>query len=322
MSNRTRNSIIRTTATFLGAGLAAWGVHRLLERFREETEETIKVLHTRSQVYQTAKGPVEASISGEGPPVLVVHGAAGGFDQGEVRSEDFGGIQYISVSRPGYLRTPLDTGKSPSEQADALAALLDTLGIEKSGFIGTSTGGLIGILFALRHPDRCSALVLISAVNAPLPSKLSHYDTFSPLLAADFLPWTLLNAEMVLLIRPTLRKQVATNPEKKDTIQQLVQTAYPTSLRLSGMLNDAHQIDNLGELPLYKIQVPTMVVHGTADDVVPFEQGVRSANQIPGARFLPIYEGTHYCVLTHLEITRPAIMAFLSEHLEKLDQTN
>lgn len=316
MSKKSNHLIIKSTATLLGAGLVAWGVHRLLDRFHQETEETIEVLRTRSQVYQTQKGPVEASISGEGPPVLVVHGAAGGFDQGEVHSEEFHGVQYISVSRPGYLRTPLETGETPAEQADALAALLDTLGIEKVGFIGTSTGGLVGIYFALRYPDRCSALVLVSAVNAPLPSHLSHYGRFSPLLAADFLPWTLLNAEMLLLIRPTLRKQVATNPEKKETLQQLVQTAYPTSLRLSGMLNDAKQIDNLGELPLYQIRVPTMVIHGTADEIVPYEQGVRSANQIPGARFLPIYEGTHYSVLTHLEIIRPAIMAFLSEHLQ------
>ncbi len=315
MSAKRENSLIRSLATILGAGLTAWGVHKLLNRFQEETEETIQVLQMRSEVFQTAKGEMEASITGSGPPVLVVHGAAGGFDQGEVKSEEFSGVQYISVSRPGYLRTPLETGITPAEQADALAALLDTLGIRKAGFIGTSTGGLVGIHFALRHPERCSALVLVSAVNAPLPGHLSAYGRFSPLLEADFLPWALFRPELFVLRNPTLRKQVTPNSDKMSIIEELVQTAYPTSLRLSGMLNDATQIDNQGYLPLEEIRVPTMVIHGTADDVVPFEQGVSSAARIPGAKFLPVYEGTHYCVLTHLEVTRPAIMEFLDAHI-------
>ena len=105
--------------------------------------------------------------------------------------------------------------------------------------------------------------------------------------------------------------------DKMSIIEELVQTAYPTSLRLSGMLNDAYQIDHQGYIPLEEIRVPTLVIHGTADDVVPFEQGVNSASRIPGAKFLPVYEGTHYCVLTHLEVTRPAIMEFLEVHLSK-----
>lgn len=299
----------------IGAAAAVWGVRRLVDRFEEETKETIRSLERRSRVIDTSVGPVEISIHGEGPPVLVVHGAAGGYDQGEIQSEEFSGLQYISVSRPGYLRTPLSTGETPAEQADAFAALLDSLGIDKAGFIGTSTGGLVGLFFALRHPERCAALVLASAVNAPLPGKLAHYGNFSPLLATDFLPWTFLHPEALLLINPVLRKQIAADPDKVEVLGQILHTAYPTSLRLSGMLNDARQIDDLEEIPLESIRVPTLVIHGTRDQVVPFSQGVRSASRIPGARFLPVFEGTHYCILTHLELTRPVIMDFLNDHL-------
>ena len=149
---------------------------------------------------------------------------------------------------------------------------------------------------------------------SPLPGGLSHYERLSPLLASDFLPWTLLHPETLLLVHPTLRRQVAAAPEKIEIVSEILQTAYPTSLRLSGMLNDARQIDSLDEIPLESIRVPTLVIHGTADEVVPYAQGVRSASRIPGAKFLPVLEGTHYCVLTHLELTRPAIMSFLKEH--------
>lgn len=315
MSRKLNQTLLNILGAALGAAALSWLARRLVDRFEEDTEQAVRQLQIRSRVIETARGPVEVSISGEGPPVLVVHGAAGGYDQGEVKSEEFAGVKYISVSRPGYLRTPLSTGVTPTEQADALAALLDELNIPKAAFIGTSTGGLVGLFFALRHPERCAALVLVSSVNAPLPQDLSHYHRLSPLLQADFLPWALLNPETLLLVRPTLRRQVAANPEKLEMLGELIHTAYPTSLRLSGMQNDATQIDNLGPIPLEEIAVPTLVIHGTADEVVPFAQGVRSAEQIPGARFLPVYEGTHYCVLTHLELTRPAIMAFLGEHM-------
>ena len=81
------------------------------------------------------------------------------------------------------------------------------------------------------------------------------------------------------------------------------------------MLNDAEQVDGLDEIPLSQITAPTLVIHGTADTVVPFEHGVHSAEEIPGAALLPIAGGTHYCILTHLEKTRPAILEFLEQHI-------
>ncbi len=306
--------IFSAVGAAIGAAAAVWGMQKLQARFEQDTESAIEKLKTHSQVIETSAGEVEISIHGEGPPVLVVHGAAGGYDQGEVQSEEFRGIKYISVSRPGYLRTPLATGETPAAQADAMAAVLDAMDIPRAAFIGTSMGGLVGLFFALRHPEKCAALVLVSAVNAPIPGGLSHYTMLSPLLSTDFLPWALLHPEALMLIRPTLRKQIGADPEKKNMLSQLIQTAYPTSLRVSGMVNDARQIEALGEVPLESIRVPTLVIHGTSDEVVPYAQGVRSASRIPDAEFIPVLEGTHYCILTHLEMLRPAILEFLEKH--------
>lgn len=309
-----KNPLIRSSAVVLGAGISIWALSQAFKKYKQDTQEHITSLNQGSQVYQTASGPVEAAIFGKGPAVMVVHGAAGGYDQGSVKSEEFHGVTYISVSRPGYLRTPLSSGETPEEQADALAALLDELGIQKAAFAGTSTGGLVSICFALKYPQRCWGLVLISAVNAPLISQLNVLRGLTPVAQSDFLPWMLMQPELLLLIRPHLRKQVAHDPEKYEVIQRLMHSAYPTSLRLSGMLNDLHQIETLGPIPLEDIHVPTLVIHGDADEVVPFAQGVESARRIPSAKFLPIRGGTHYCALTHLELTRPVIMKFFAEH--------
>src|SRR5512145_918287 len=76
-------------------------------------------------VVETSRGPVECAIVGDGPVVVALHGAMGGWDQSLLlaRTLGEGGYRYVGVSRPGYLGTPLASGRSPEEQADLLAAL-------------------------------------------------------------------------------------------------------------------------------------------------------------------------------------------------------
>jgi pimeloyl-ACP methyl ester carboxylesterase len=97
-----------------------------------------------SEVASTAVGPIEYAIQGQGPVVLAIHGTPGGYDHSLWLCKDMadsGQFTLLSVSRPGYGRTPLSAGKSPAEQADALVALLDSLGIKKVAAVAFSGGG-------------------------------------------------------------------------------------------------------------------------------------------------------------------------------------
>ena len=118
-----------------------------------------------SEVAETSRGSVEFARVGEPPYILFFHGSPGGYDQG-VSNDDFAGVGFgtIAVSRPGYLRTPLSTGPSMEEQADAMAALLDVLEVDRVVAYGVSGGGPSAIQFAARHPDRTSALLLGCAI--------------------------------------------------------------------------------------------------------------------------------------------------------------
>src|SRR5512141_1526034 len=95
-----------------------------------------------SRIIKTACGPVEYARIGEGDPVLVVHGALGGFDQGLflARSINIPNSQIISVSRFGFLRSPLPPGATLDTQADAFAALLDALEIRRAAVFAVSAG--------------------------------------------------------------------------------------------------------------------------------------------------------------------------------------
>ncbi|HNO32642.1 MAG TPA: alpha/beta hydrolase, partial [Anaerolineales bacterium] len=115
---------------------------------------------------KTALGVVEYLEFGEGPAVVTAHGAMGGHDQSLFLAQTIGeeGYRYLAISRPGYLGTPITSGKSPTQQGDLIAALLDSLGIAKAGMMGVSGGGPSTVEFGLRHPDRCNGLVLVSTI--------------------------------------------------------------------------------------------------------------------------------------------------------------
>ena len=82
-----------------------------------------------SEIAETARGPVEFARIGTGPVILQLHGGATGYDQTLALSWDVheAGFTILTPSRPGYLRTPLTTGATPEQAADAIAGLLDVL---------------------------------------------------------------------------------------------------------------------------------------------------------------------------------------------------
>ncbi len=102
----------------------------------------------------------------------MINGIFGGFDQGLITAKDYSyeGFRTIVHSRFGYLCTPLPMNVLPPDQAYAFASLLDSPNIDKTLVITASAGGT-STIHALRHPDRVSALVLISS-NAPGESEI------------------------------------------------------------------------------------------------------------------------------------------------------
>jgi pimeloyl-ACP methyl ester carboxylesterase len=57
-----------------------------------------------------------------------------------------------------------------------------------------------------------------------------------------------------------------------------------------------------------------LVVHGTADEAVPFPQATSLAARIPGARLLTIEGGRHVSIFTHRDLIQPEVRRFLEEH--------
>jgi pimeloyl-ACP methyl ester carboxylesterase len=99
------------------AALAGARVHR---RFRKDLRAAWERIEAGGRVMQTARGAIEYGEAGRGSPVLLIHGAGGGYDHallaGQFILED--GYRMIAASRFGYLRSPPAQEANPATQAD------------------------------------------------------------------------------------------------------------------------------------------------------------------------------------------------------------
>lgn len=267
-------------------------------------------LATPARVLATAEGPMQYAERGDGPAVLIVHGTPGGYDQGLVGLEfASSALRLIAPSRPGYLGTPLSTGRAPAQQADALAALLDALGIDQIPVVGASGGGPSTYLLAARHPDRVSCLVQIDSVclTYPKPSWLASRLGYGPTslrlgqVLFDRYPRVTMKAMLAstsTLSAPTRAAQaqrIAADPDRVALMSALTATtSRQAAERQAGLRNDYAQFADLGQLPLAGITCPTLIVHGTADKDVTTGNATYAHASIAHSELHWIPDGSHF----------------------------
>lgn len=306
------------TAALAGYG---WG------HYRRARKAALEKLRAGSDIRQTACGSIEYAAAGQGAPVLVLHGILGHYDHGLISTRPLHDLfTIIAPSRPGYGRTPLATGRSAAQQADALAALLDALEIERVPLIVISSAGPVGLQFALRYPDRCGGLVLLSAISRPLDTPRLTLTSWLGLLVNlrhfDFGMWLAVNGvtkglPLLRVFNPDLKRRIYDDPVGHRMFTELVHSFFPSSTGRDGFVNDVEMFGALTDDTLTRLRVPTLVMHGAADIGFPAEQARRTADLIPGARLVVVGRGAnHPFYVTHRAEAWPPVEAFLKQITE------
>ncbi len=285
------------------------------------------------RVAQTYVGPIEYLDIGTGSPVLFVHGSPGGCDQGALMARFLSDRhRVVSVSRPGYLNTPLaENNRTPEQQAVLVATLLSELDIEQFAVVCWSGGGPATYALAALYPDRITAVVAVAAVSSEFdPAEtlrgrvelgeekmlFGRLGTWFATTLAEKAPAaaisTLMSGEGDLTRAQA--KQLTAEIMADDTQRTFATALFDTVTgpRKDGFENDFHHFKDL-DLPLTEVRAPVLLIHARTDADVPYEQSVHAAGSIANSRLITVDVGTHLTAWLGPDTTE--IQSAVTEHL-------
>lgn len=247
---------------------------------------------------------VHAVTMGDGPDLVLIHGASGNIRDMTHRLAPRLAERYrVTIfDRPGlgYTDRIGHSGATIRQQAELLAAAARKLGVESPIVLGHSYGGAVALAWAVHEPHYISALVPLSSPSHPWDSPLSaYYKVLShPVLGPLVIPFltTFVHDERV-------KREVASIFDPNTVTDGYIDhIGAGLTLRRKTLRANALQRANL--LPeiealhrsYARIQVPLEIVHGTADTTVgltihaePLEQRVPTADltHLPGIGHMP-----------------------------------
>ncbi len=314
-------------------GIALAGIAMLLIRFSRDIRAARKRVESLgSQVVETSGGPIEYVLAGEGYPLLVIHGAIGGFDQGlfVAQSIRFPSCQIISVSRFGHLRSPIPKNADLNMQADAFAGLLDALGKKQVAVFAVSAGSIPAVRFVARYPERVSALILFG----PDPGGENQISmpprfVFNLFLRSNFIYWVL-----ITYFRKTMEKIMGLvpsgytpTPENAARIDHVLSGDLPINRRMDGLIFESYtiaadyasQTSDSSPYPISKIKTPTMIINALDDPLIAPKHVQIFADKFPNKHHFIVPDGGHL-FFNHDQEVRSEILSFMAEKIPELKQ--
>lgn len=302
------------------AGAGAWW------RFQQDLGSARQRLAPGRRV-DTRAGVVEYAERGTGEPILVVHGAGGGWDQGLAIGGALvnAGYRVVAPSRFGYLGTPLPEDASVAAQAKAHLALLDTLGIGRGAVIGVSAGAPSALELAIRHPERVSALALLVPAGwhptEPGPSKAAAFPAyFFRIIESDFATWAMLRfgrSRLLELLGSPREVLERADPVERERLAALTRTLLPVSARRAGMRNDSTVVSSLPRPEIESLEMPLLTVSAPDDRLETAPAARWLAEHAPDGRYVELPGGGHLMV-GQWDAVRETVAGFLGAHARQV----
>jgi 3-oxoadipate enol-lactonase len=188
--------------------------------------------------------------------------------------------------------------------ADDLKGLLDHLGIERAVIGGMSQGGFVALRFALKYPERVSALILLGTqAGVEDPEKVATYEVMLDVWEADGLNDQLARTIAAIVLGNEWRGSDEWIAKWYQKPRSLLRQAFQTLVSRDDIQH------RLGE-----ITAPALVIHGTADAAIDIEKAHRLCSELANCRQMVAIEGAgHASNLTHPKLVNLAIQQFIAD---------
>ncbi|MBY6153057.1 alpha/beta fold hydrolase [Vannielia litorea] len=243
-------------------------------------------------VVEVAGKRVHYVEAGQGPAVILIHGAGGNLRDFTFRMVDAlkGRYRVIAIDRPGLGHSEaIAGGGTPQQQAAILDALAARLGVRRAVVVGHSYGGAVAMAWAVEHPERVAAVVSLAGATMPWEGPLDGFYSLTGSPAGRTFAVPVISA---LASESRIETALADifKPQRPPR-GYLEHVGAPLTVRASSLRNNGQQVLKLKAAlqqlsPRYpSLRIPVEVVHGTADTTVGIDIHARPmAALIPGAR--------------------------------------
>jgi 3-oxoadipate enol-lactonase len=261
-------------------------------------------------------------ITGEGEPVLQIHGAGfGHFNFAPATPAIAKRFQVIDYDMRGYGQSDRPVQDYDMEVwADDAAGLLDALDIEEAHIHGSSMGGMIAIVFAAKYPERTTSVVInCAAAKLGVAGRLVFKNWIDIARLDPDGPGSRILAELISW--QALSKSYLETPEGLaaiDSIQQILRDSNRVEV-FTAACQAMCDMDLTGWLP--KITSPALVLGGEEDNLMtPWDQGPNGAGQeaifqgIPGAEKHVIPGSNHSTLFDNTDEHVRVVLDFFTRH--------
>jgi pimeloyl-ACP methyl ester carboxylesterase len=253
---------------------------------------------------------------GEGVPLLLVHGLAGSWQNWLETIPHFARTyRVLAPDLPGFGASPMPPDPiSIPGYGRLVDGFSEAVGVEHGVLVGNSMGGLIAAETAIQHPRRVDKLVLVSAAGITAEHQRNERALALMRRFEATLTWASTHPSPRFLMRPRARRSLSlvfAHPEKLPgplLVEQAKGSGKPGFIDALDALSDYPPRDRL-----QRISVPTLIVWGDRDKLVPLRDADVFEELIPNARKI-VYDDTGHVPM----LERPArfnadLESFLSE---------
>lgn len=293
-----------TLIVFLAFGVLVVGAVQYFAAKRER--EAAAAFPPTGQILNVGGVAVHAQQLGQGPDVVLLHGASGNLrdytfaladrlaGRYRVTMLDRPGLGWTEQIAPEHKRIWSTSHASPREQARLLKAASDQLGVQAPIVVGHSFGGIVSLAWALEFDDLAAA-VSIAGVANPWPGELGWYYRVNGSAWGSALVVPLISAFAPNAIVDTTVESIFEPDPAPDGY--LTHVGPALTLRRASMRSNARQVNWLRPYVVEMssqygdIKIPVEVVHGDADTIVPLDvHSAKLPGQIEGAN-VTVLEG-------------------------------